>query len=244
MDGALVKNGRRRRAPHAGKRREKSGHVATNGAARRRHSTYGTDATLLACGCPRHAHPEKVRRLLWGASYPTPPVIPDGRRRSSWNVRRAVLTDGREGRHGAFHHDALASTRVHPEATVLLPGQRSFSARERVLVNSMRVGRSEEIFGLWGLDERADSMRSRASLPFGPPLSFEQWSAFVNARRTRLPHLDLATDDGVTRCGEKSCVGDADQDREHETRGQSARSPRDEAPRIDDAARRIFWPSR
>lgn len=157
------------------------GLVTKDGAEQFRRSLCGTGATLEGCDHPCHADPERARPPLRGASRPMLLVTRDGRQRSSWSVRRVVSTPRRAGRHGAFLHGALASIHVPRAAPMLLPGRKRFLARERESVSSQRVEHSGGIFGLEGLGERGDSMRSRASLPFGPALSFGRWSSQVNA---------------------------------------------------------------
>ena len=187
--------GLRRRGRPAERRRETKGHAAKSAAARWRHSPYGTDATPWLRDSPRHGDrgaDHRTSRDVWG---PTPLAAPDDRRHSSAIVRRASVIDQRAGRRDERPHAERAWIRVRPVAPTLCSGSRNLWVPGRGSSNSTKVERWGEIFGLEGLDEREDSMRSRASLPFGQLSSFGRCSALTITRRARSTGPNLAARD-------------------------------------------------
>lgn len=175
-----------------------------NAVARFRHLPFGTGATLWYCDCPRRVDPVKGRQLSLDVSGPTPLATPDDHQHSSAIARTVTLIDWRAGRRDACPHAEQAWIRVHLEAPTLCSGLRNFWAHERGSLNSTRVERWGEIFGLEGLDEREDSMRSRASLPFGQLSSFGRGPTLASATGTRSTGPNLVACDVVVRWPEFS----------------------------------------
>ena len=166
--GALSTSGLRPLARRVVRRPVKPDPSVTNDVASCHRWPCDRDVTPRGCDSRRHVDLLKVRPFSGIAWRRTSLVTSDARPRSWLSARREPLTDSRVGPRVACPHAARASSRDHLGKKTLWPGRRSFWARERVLVNSARVEHSGEICGLGALDEREDSMRSRASLPFGP----------------------------------------------------------------------------
>lgn len=174
---------RRRRALPAVTPLVTRAHASANGARWCRPWTFDTVAMLGARARPRHAARARFRRLSRGVSRSRLLVTRDDPQRFEVSPRRVNATGRCAVRHDEFPHDEPGWFHVRLGVRTRTFPKRSL-AHERVPSNSRTVERWEEIFGLEGLDEREDSMRARASLPFGPPSGAERRAPFMTPRPT------------------------------------------------------------
>jgi hypothetical protein len=148
--------------------------------ARFRHWTFDTCGVLSKGEGRCRANHETAPQLALRASGPPLLLTWDARPRSSRLVRRAVEPDSRGDRRDVISHRRQVWPLAQRSATMISRGREDFLIRERVFSTSTTADRCSALCGRGALDEREDSMRARASLPFRATLD--------SVRRATLAH--------------------------------------------------------